>query len=194
MLFVNAGVGFWQEYKADNAIALLRSRLALKARVKRDSRWKDIGADQLAPGDVVQVNLGNIVPADLKLTDGAFLSVDQSALNGESLPVDKKVGDDAYSGSIARQGEMSGVVVATGQVCGSMIIGLKPRRHVVCRLRRVRRSNRIGARTDSVALRAPCVPSGERRQDRHDPPAGVTRGTARAPPFAHRGACDPLTE
>ncbi|MFZ3359821.1 MAG: plasma-membrane proton-efflux P-type ATPase [Xanthobacteraceae bacterium] len=114
MLFINAGVGFWQEFKADNAIALLRQRLALKARVKRDGVWKDVEAKLLVPGDVVHVKLGNIVPADLKLVAGAYLSVDQSALTGESLPVDKKAGDDAYSGSIAKQGEMDGIVTATG--------------------------------------------------------------------------------
>ena len=114
MLFINAGVGFWQEFKADNAIALLKQRLALNARVKRDGTWKDIEARLLVPGDVVHVKLGNIVPADLKLIDGAYLSVDQSALTGESLPVDKKAGDEAYSGSIAKQGEMDGLVTATG--------------------------------------------------------------------------------
>ncbi len=114
MLLVNAGVGFWQEFKADNAIALLKQRLALKARVQRDGVWKDIEARLLVPGDLVLVKLGNVIPADLKLVDGAYLSVDQAALTGESLPVDKKVGDDAYSGSVAKQGEMSGVVTATG--------------------------------------------------------------------------------
>ena len=114
MLFINAGVGFWQEFKADTAIALLKQRLALKARVKRDGEWKDVEAKLLVPGDLVHVKLGNIVPADLKLVEGAYLSVDQSALTGESLPVDKKAGDEAYSGSIAKQGEMDGVVVATG--------------------------------------------------------------------------------
>jgi H+-transporting ATPase len=114
MLFINAGVGFWQEFKADNAIALLKQRLALKARVKRDGEWKDIEAKLLVPGDVVHVKLGNVVPADLRLIGGAYLSVDQSALTGESLPVDKKAGDNAYSGSIAKQGEMDGVVTATG--------------------------------------------------------------------------------
>ena len=114
MLFINAGVGFWQEFKADNAIALLKQRLALKARVKRDGAWKDIAAKLLVPGDLVHVKLGNVVPADLKLIGGGYLSVDQSALTGESLPVDKKAGDDAYSGSIAKQGEMDGVVTATG--------------------------------------------------------------------------------
>ena len=114
MLFINAGVGFWQEFKADNAIALLKQRLALKARVRRDGQWKDIEAKLLVPGDVVLVKLGNIIPADLKLIGGSYLSVDQAALTGESLPVDKKVGDDAYSGSVAKQGEMTGLVTATG--------------------------------------------------------------------------------
>ena len=114
MLFINAGVGFWQEFKADNAIALLKKRLALKARVKRDGQWKEIEAKLLVPGDVVLVKLGNVVPADLKLVEGDYLSVDQSALTGKSLPVDKKAGDEAYSGSIAKQGEMTGIVTATG--------------------------------------------------------------------------------
>lgn len=114
MLFINAGIGFWQEFKADNAIMLLKQRLALKARVRRDGAWQDIEARLLVPGDVVRIKLGNIVPADVTLAEGDYLSVDQSALTGESLPVDKKIGDAAYSGSIARQGEMTGVVTATG--------------------------------------------------------------------------------
>jgi len=78
MLFINAGVGFWQEFKADNAIALLKQRLALKARVKRDGTWNEIEARLLVPGDAVLVKLGNIVPADMKLIEGDYLSVDQS--------------------------------------------------------------------------------------------------------------------
>jgi H+-transporting ATPase len=114
MLLINAAVGFWQEFKADNAIQLLKQRLALKARVCRDGVWRDIAARLLVPGDLVRVKLGNVVPADVNLVDGEYLSVDQSALTGESLPVDKKIGDSAYSGSIAKQGEMSGEVTATG--------------------------------------------------------------------------------
>ncbi len=114
MLFINAGVGFWQEFKADNAITLLKRRLALRARARRDGVWKDVAATLLVPGDVVRIKLGNIVPADVKLIEGAYLSVDQSALTGESLPVDKTAGDEAYSGSIAKQGEMTGLVTATG--------------------------------------------------------------------------------
>ena len=90
MLFINAGVGFWQEFKADNAIALLKQRLALKARVKRDGAWKDIEAKLLVPGDVVHVKLGNVVPADLKLIGDGYLSVDQSALTGESCRSTRK--------------------------------------------------------------------------------------------------------
>ncbi len=114
MLLINAGVGFFQEYKADTAIAALRQRLAPVARVLRDGQWQDLAARLLVPGDVVLVKLGNIVPADLELRDGDYLSVDQSALTGESLPVDKKSGDTAFSGSIVRQGAMRAVVTATG--------------------------------------------------------------------------------
>ena len=71
-------------------------------------------ARELVPGDVILVKLGNIVPADAKAAKGDYVSIDQSALTGESLPVDKKVGDVLYSGSIVRQGEMKAVVTATG--------------------------------------------------------------------------------
>jgi H+-transporting ATPase len=114
LLFVNAVVGFWQEYKADNAIELLKQRLALKARVLRDGKWSEIPARELVPHDVVRVRLGDIAPADIKLMEGDYLLVDQSALTGESLPVEKHVSDVTYAGSVIRQGEMNGLVVGTG--------------------------------------------------------------------------------
>ncbi len=114
MLALNAGVGFFEEHKADNAIEALKKRLAPDARVLRDGVWRSLPARLLVPGDVVMVKLGNIVPADLELREGEYLSVDQSALTGESLPVDKRPGDVAYSGSIVRQGEMRALVTATG--------------------------------------------------------------------------------
>lgn len=114
MLLINAGVGFWEEFKADSAIEALKARLALTAHVLRGGRWRDVPAAELVPGDVVLVKLGNIVPADLQLAGDGFLSVDQSALTGESLPVDKKAADVAYSGSIVKMGEMRGVVSAIG--------------------------------------------------------------------------------
>jgi H+-transporting ATPase len=114
LLIVNAVVGFWQEHKADNAIELLKKRLAPKARVLRDSAWREIPARELVPGDVVRIRLGDIVPADIKLMKGDYALLDESALTGESLPAEKHVSDLAYSGSIVRQGEMDAYVVATG--------------------------------------------------------------------------------
>jgi H+-transporting ATPase len=114
LLLLNAGVGFWQEHKADNAIELLKKRLALKARVLRDGKWIEAPSRELVPGDVVRVRLGDIVPADIKLMDGEYLLVDESALTGESLPVEKRVSDVSYAGSIIRQGEMDALVGATG--------------------------------------------------------------------------------
>jgi len=114
MLLINAGVGFWQEYKADNAIELLKKKLALKARVKRDGKWILLAAEGIVPGDLVRVRLGEIIPADIKLIDGDYLQVDESALTGESLPIEKKVSDVGYSGSVVKQGEMDAIVVSTG--------------------------------------------------------------------------------
>jgi H+-transporting ATPase len=114
LLMINAIVGFWQEHKADNAIELLKQRLALNARVLRDEKWMQVPAKELVPGDIVRVRLGDIVPADIKLMDGEYLSIDESALTGESLPVEKHVSDIAYASSIIRQGEMDALVTGTG--------------------------------------------------------------------------------
>jgi H+-transporting ATPase len=115
LLAFNAAVGFWQEHQAANAVEALKRQLALKARAKRDGQWTEIDAVNLVPGDVVRLRLGDIIPADVRLVDGDYLSVDQSALTGESLPVDKGVGDLAYSSSVAKQGEMVALVTATGK-------------------------------------------------------------------------------
>jgi len=114
LLLTNAVVGFWQENKAGNAIELLKQKLAPKARVLRDAQWRELPAKELVPGDIVRVRLGDIIPADLKLIDGDYLLVDQSALTGESLPVEKHAGEIGYDGAIVRQGEMNALVVTTG--------------------------------------------------------------------------------
>jgi len=108
LLVMNAVVGFWQEHKAGNAIELLKQRLALKARVLRDGKWQEKPAGELVPGDVVRLRLG------VKLVEGDYLLTDESALTGESLPVEKHLSDVAYASSIARQGEMNALVVNTG--------------------------------------------------------------------------------
>jgi H+-transporting ATPase len=114
LLFMNAIVGFWEEYQAGNAIEALKKRLALEARVRRDSKWKTIAARELVPGDIIRLRLGDIIPADAKLMDGDPIEVDQSTLTGESLPVERKKEDDVYSGSIVNQGEIEAIVYATG--------------------------------------------------------------------------------
>jgi len=114
MLSLNAIIGFFQEHKASNALEALKNSMALKAKVKRDGKWQDIDAKSLVPGDIVNIKLGTIIPADIVLFAGKFLSVDQSALTGESLPVTKSIGDEVYSGSIAKKGDMEAIVTKTG--------------------------------------------------------------------------------
>jgi H+-transporting ATPase len=114
LLVANGVVGFWEEHTAGNAIAALKAQLAIKARVKRDGKWLNPPARELVPGDVIRLRLGDIVPADARLLDGDPVEVDQSALTGESLPVERKSGEAVFSGSIIRQGEIGALVYATG--------------------------------------------------------------------------------
>jgi len=114
LLVANAVVGFWEEHTAGNAIEALKAKLAVKARVVRDGKWINPAARDLVPGDVIRMRLGDIVPADVRLRDGDPMSVDQSALTGESLPASRKPGDAVFSGSIVRRGESSALVYATG--------------------------------------------------------------------------------
>ena len=115
LLLMNAGVAFWEEYQAGNAIAALKAKLALHARVKRDGAWTSVPAQELVPGDLIRVSIGEIIPADSRILTEDPIQVDQSALTGESLPVDRKAGEAIYSGSILRMGEADGLVYATGQ-------------------------------------------------------------------------------
>lgn len=114
LLIANAVVGFWEEFQAGNAIAALKAKLALHARVKRDGQWTTVPARELVPGDIIRVRLGDVIPADAKLLDGDPVEVDQSALTGESLPIKHKTGETVYSGSIVKQGEIDCEVTATG--------------------------------------------------------------------------------
>lgn len=114
LLFANAIVGFWEEHQAANAIAALKAKLAIKARVIRDGKWINPAARELVPGDVIRLRQGDIVPADARLLEGDLIEVDQSALTGESLPVTRKSGEAVFSGSIIRQGEIGALVYGTG--------------------------------------------------------------------------------
>ncbi len=113
LLIFNAILGFEEEYRASGAVDALKDKLRVNARVLRDGIWRLLPARELVPGDVVRIRAGDFVPADVQLTAGA-LEVDQSALTGESLTVQKQAGEVVYSGSIVKRGESSGVVSATG--------------------------------------------------------------------------------
>ncbi|MEP7310453.1 MAG: plasma-membrane proton-efflux P-type ATPase [Acidobacteriota bacterium] len=113
LLVINAALSFAQERRAAGVVAALRQRLQVNARVRRESSWEVIPARELVPGDIVRVRAGDIVPADVKLLNGA-LTVDQSALTGESRDADKAAGDVVASGSVVRRGEGNGIVILTG--------------------------------------------------------------------------------
>jgi H+-transporting ATPase len=113
LLLVNAGLSYWLEGRAAGAVAALRQWLRVNARVLRDSAWLMIPSRELVPGDIVRIRAGDIVPADLKLLTGN-LSVDQSALTGESNNAEKHPGDSVTSGSTAKRGEATAEVQLIG--------------------------------------------------------------------------------
>ena len=113
LLVVNAVLGFLQESRASAAVAALRHRLSVLARVRRDGAWQTLPVRELVPGDAVRLRAGDIVPADAKVTDGA-LEIDQSALTGESAAVARSRGETLYAGAVVRRGEATAEVTATG--------------------------------------------------------------------------------
>ena len=113
LLLVNAVLSFVQATRTQNALALLRQQLAVQARVQRNGTWRQIPAQELVPGDVVHLRMGDIAPADVRVAAGQ-LAADQSALTGESAAVDVGVNATVYAGSIVRRGEATGEVTATG--------------------------------------------------------------------------------
>ena len=113
LLVFNAGLGLFQESRAQATLAALRSRLALNASVRRDGAWKTIPAVELVPGDVVKLSLGAVVAADVHLTGGEVL-LDQSMLTGESVPIEAGAGVQTYAGALVRRGEAVAEITATG--------------------------------------------------------------------------------
>ncbi|XP_020109657.1 plasma membrane ATPase-like [Ananas comosus] len=114
LLVINSTISFIEENNAGNAAAALMAGLAPKTKVLRDGRWSEQEAAILVPGDIISIKLGDIIPADARLLEGDPLKIDQSALTGESLPVTKSPGDEIFSGSTCKQGEIEAVVIATG--------------------------------------------------------------------------------
>ncbi|KAK5792828.1 hypothetical protein PVK06_033950 [Gossypium arboreum] len=114
LLLINSTISFIEENNAGNAAAALMAGLAPKTKVLRDGKWSEQEAAILVPGDIISIKLGDIVPADARLLEGDPLKIDQSALTGESLPVNKNAGDEVFSGSTVKQGELEAIVIATG--------------------------------------------------------------------------------
>ena len=113
LLALNALIGFLEEQKAAGVVEALENKLQVYARTLRDGVWSVVPARELVPGDVLRIRAGDFIPADLKILNGD-LAVDQSALTGESLTVEKKADDLLYSGSVIKRGEATGVVAQTG--------------------------------------------------------------------------------
>lgn len=126
VVLINAIIGFVQEGKAEEALESIRRMLSLRAHVRRDGEWREMGADELVPGDIVRLRSGDRVPADMRLIETVNLRIEESALTGESVPAEKNdqavtatagIGDRhgmAYTGTMVTAGRGIGVVTATG--------------------------------------------------------------------------------
>src|SRR5450755_4928901 len=113
LLLFNAGLGIFQEGRAQATLEALKSRLAVTASARRDGVWKTLLATELVEGDVVKLSLGSVVPADVRLIDGSVL-VDQSMLTGESVSIEAGHGIETHAGALIRRGEAVAEIVATG--------------------------------------------------------------------------------
>ena len=114
LLIGNALIGFFEEKSAGDAVSALKAQLALNANAKRDGQWMTVPARELVAGDIIRIKIGDVLPADLILLECDSLSIDQAALTGESLPVNRSTGEEAYSGSILKRGQAEAVVQGTG--------------------------------------------------------------------------------
>jgi H+-transporting ATPase len=113
LLLFNAIISFIQEHNASNAVESLKQKLQVNVKLIREGIWKTMAARELVPGDIIRIRIGDFVPADVKIIEGE-ISIDQSALTGESLEIDKKVQEIIFSGSVVTKGEATGIVTLTG--------------------------------------------------------------------------------
>ncbi len=113
LLIFNVALSMFQESRADAALELLKQRLSLSARVRRDGKWVELPAAMLVPGDVVHLSLGVLVPGDVRIVEGSIL-LDQSRLTGESMPIEAAPGKTAYAGALVRRGEAMALITGTG--------------------------------------------------------------------------------
>jgi H+-transporting ATPase len=114
LLILNIFITLWQESKADNAIKKLNEHLDQKVQVFRDEKWQYINSRYLVEGDVLKLISGEVIPADGKIIEANHVSINESALTGESLPKDKNVDDDVFSGAFVTTGIVIVKITATG--------------------------------------------------------------------------------
>ena len=153
LLIFNVALGAFQESRANAALELLKQRLSLTARARRDGRWTELPAALLVPDDVVQLSLATVVPADMRILEGSVV-LDQSMLTGESVPVEVGVGKLAYAGALVRRGEA--VAVGHRDRLGDLFRSRRrTRAHRPCRKRRGQSGARACSQpVDSSMLRS----------------------------------------
>lgn len=128
LIALNFLIGFWQEKKADNAIENLQKKLSVKAKVLRDEKWQWIESRLIVPGDVIEIIMGDIVPADVKILEEKNISLNEAVLTGESLSKYKKAGEKCFSGSFVSTGWAKAEVEKTGSntYFGKIIFSIDP--------------------------------------------------------------------
>ncbi|MFH0927059.1 MAG: plasma-membrane proton-efflux P-type ATPase [Candidatus Micrarchaeota archaeon] len=114
LFILNGAISYYTEAKADAALATLAKKISVLARVFRSKSWDKIESELLVPGDLIELKGGDIVPADAKIIEGS-IEVDQSALTGESLPVELKSGQLAYASSLVHRGLAKALIALTGE-------------------------------------------------------------------------------
>lgn len=114
ILAVSIGLGFVNEFRAEQASAALHSRVSHTALVRRDGQYRKLDVNELVPGDVIELTMGELVPADVELIVATGLECNESILTGESAPVPKTAGEKAFMGTVVSAGDATAVVYATG--------------------------------------------------------------------------------
>lgn len=114
LLLLNISISLWHEHKADHALEILRAKLRVQAHALRDGVWISVESRLLVPGDLIECGVGDLVPADMLISDANNAQINEAVLTGESMPKEKAKGDTAYSGSVVTTGVVHGAVTATG--------------------------------------------------------------------------------